>query len=89
VSTTRRIHIITETDQVSDAIDNAARIWPELSAQRTLLLGKILEAGIETVKTRACGNTRVRLANVQDLADSMESVWPTHWKNEFANDWPN
>ena len=87
--TTRPVHIIIETDEIRDAIDNAAGIWPALADQRTLLLVKIFEAGIGAVTARALGKTGVRLAKVQELAGSMDDVWPTSWKNEFANDWPN
>ena len=42
--------MITETDQLSDALSQAAKLWPELSGQRTLLLRKVLEVGIETIE---------------------------------------
>lgn len=86
--TTRPRHMITETDQLSDALVEAAKIWPELADQRALLLRKVLEVGIETIETRATEQTKIRLAKVQKIAGSMDGVWPANWKKELAEDWP-
>jgi hypothetical protein len=80
--------MITETDQLGDALSAAAKIWPELAGQRTLLLRKVLEVGIEIVELQANEKTTGRLAKVQKLAGSMDGVWPTGWKKELAEDWP-
>jgi hypothetical protein len=80
--------MITETDQLSVALIEAAKIWPELADQRTLLLRKVLEVGIETIEGQAKQNAKARLAKVQKLAGSMDGVWPATWKKELAEDWP-
>jgi hypothetical protein len=81
--------MITETDQLSNALVEAAKIWPEIAGQRALLLRKVLEVGIETIETRAAENTKARLATVQKLAGSMDGVWPADWRKELAEDWPS
>jgi hypothetical protein len=86
---TRPIHVITETDQLSQALTQAAKIWPELSGQRTLLLWKVLAVGIEGIEAQANGNTSGRVAEVHNLASSLDGVWPPDWRKELANDWPN
>ena len=86
--TSRPRHMITETDQLSDALSEAAKIWPELSGQRTLLLRKVLEVGIESIEAQATKRTKSRLAKVQKLAGSMDGVWPANWRNELDQDWP-
>ena len=86
--TTRPRHMITENDQLSAALIEAAKIWPELADQRTLLVRKVLEVGIETIEGQAKQNTKGRLAKVQKLAGSMDGVWPAGWRKELAEDWP-
>ena len=81
--------MITETDQLSDALSQAAKLWPELSGQRTLLLRKVLEVGIETIEQEATQKTKSRIAGVDKLAGSMPGVWPANWKQELAEDWPS
>jgi NAD-dependent DNA ligase len=80
--------MITETDQLATALNQAANLWPELSGQRTLLLRKILEVGIESIGEDTAKLTDARLANIQKLAGSMDDVWPSNWKEELAEDWP-
>ena len=81
--------MITETDQLSDALSQAAKLWPELSGQRTLLLRKVLEVGIETIEQEVTQKAKSRIATIEKLAGSMSGVWPTNWKTELAEDWPS
>lgn len=80
--------MITETDQLSDALTQAAMLWPELAEQRSLLLRKVLEAGIEAIELEATKKAKSRIAAVQKLAGSMDGIWPKTWKQELAADWP-
>lgn len=86
--TTKPRHMITETDQISQALSQAAKMWPELAGQRTLLLRKLLEVGIQTVEQGLENDTAQRLAAIDKLAGSMDGVWPTNWREELAEDWP-
>ena len=81
--------MITETDQLSDALTQAEKLWPELAGQRTVLLRKILEVGIEAIDLEITKKTRSRISSIQKLAGSMDSIWPKTWKEELAKDWPN
>jgi hypothetical protein len=86
--TTKPRYMITETDQISRALGNAAKMWPELAGQRTLLLRKLLEVGIQTVEMDVEKETAQRLAAIDKLAGSMDGVWPANWREELAEDWP-
>lgn len=86
--TTKPRHMITETDQISQALIQAAKLWPELAGQRTLLLRKLLEVGIQTVEQGLENDTAQRLATIEKLAGSMDGVWPANWREELAEDWP-
>jgi hypothetical protein len=80
--------MITETDEISGALSQAAKIWPELAGQRTLLLRKLLEVGIQTIEMDLEKNTAQRIAAVEKLAGSMDGVWPANWREELVKDWP-
>jgi hypothetical protein len=80
--------MITETDQLIKALAQAEKIWPELAGQRTLLLRKLLEVGIETVERESTEKTKDRLNQIQKLAGSMDGTWPANWKEELDKDWP-
>jgi hypothetical protein len=45
MATTRPRHLITETDPVARALDDAARKWPELAASRAKLLVRLVQEG--------------------------------------------
>jgi hypothetical protein len=80
--------MITETDELSKALTDAAKLWPELAGQRADLLRKVLEVGIGAIQTEAFEKTKSRLAKVEKLAGSMDGVWPANWRQELAEDWP-
>lgn len=81
--------MITETDQLSIALSHAAKLWPELASQRTLLLRKVLDVGIEAIEQEATRKNKSRTTGVEKLAGSMTGVWPATWKQELAEDWPS
>ena len=66
--------MITETDQLAEALSRTEKIWPELAGQRTLLLRKLLEVGIETIERESTQKTKDRLNQIQKLAGSMLSL---------------
>lgn len=79
--------MITETDQISAALAHAAKLWPELAGQRTLLLRKVLEVGIEKIEQEATTKSKGRISSIEKLAGSMDGVWPANWREELAEDW--
>jgi hypothetical protein len=80
--------MITETDQLTEALAQAEKIWPELAGQKTLLLRKLLEVGISTIERESAERTSHRLTQIQKLAGSMDGTWPANWKKELGGDWP-
>ena len=80
--------MITETDQLAQALTQAEKIWPELAGQRTLLLRKLLEVGISTIERESAEKSSQRLTQSQKLAGSMDGTWPANWKQELGGDWP-
>lgn len=80
--------MITETDQLAQALAQAEKIWPELAGQKTLLLRKLLELGISSIERESAERTSHRLTQIQKLAGSMDGTWPANWKQELGGDWP-
>lgn len=86
--TTRPRHMITESDELGSALDIAAARWPELAGDRSKLLRKILEVGIDSLTTAAASSKRARLEHIDRIAGSMSGTWPANWKEELEADWP-
>lgn len=80
--------MITETDQLSQALGKAEQIWPELQGKRTDLLRKVLEVGIDAIEEQSSEATKLRVATVEKLSGAMDGIWPSNWKQELAEDWP-
>ena len=47
--TLRNRHMITETDQLANALDHAATVYPDLRDERAELLRRLIERGIQSV----------------------------------------
>ena len=86
--TDRPRHMITETDEISEALAHAERLWPELQGQRSQLLRRILELGTQQLLKTTNHAASERTVLVQNLAGSLNGLWPTNWREELADDWP-
>ena len=86
--TTRPRHMITESDELSSALDVAADRWPELAGNRSKLLRKILEVGIDSLASSSETARKSRLEHINKIAGSMSDTWPANWKEELGADWP-
>lgn len=80
--------MITETDQISQALDTADQIWPELGGDRAALLRKIIEAGVHELENQQTLKREARLSQIKKLAGSMDEVWPKNWREELSQEWP-
>ena len=77
---TKTVHVIEETDEIIHAISLAAKLWPEIAAHREMVLGKILEAGLNELEKRDAMKMPKEIAG---------DLWPANWKQELRNDWPD
>lgn len=82
--TTRPRHLITETDQVARALDDAARRWPEDAHSRARLLVRLVEEGHRAI----ADTTAQRIAAVRRTAGALEGVYPIGYLDELREDWP-
>lgn len=80
--------MITESDALARALDNAARIWPDLEDERAELLRRLIERGIEVVDAESDAMIAERQKTVLALAGTMSGLWPENWREEFRAEWP-
>ena len=86
--TLRNRHMITESDALAKAIDNAARLWPELADERAELLRRLLDRGIESVEAEHNELLKTRRKVVMEVAGSLSGVWPENYLEELRAEWP-
>lgn len=89
MSTNRTVHVIPETDQIAFAISLAARLWPEFAAHPEILLGKILDTGLEELhkQSRSLSNNRIEV--MAEIGGTENCIWPANWREELREDWPD
>jgi hypothetical protein len=86
--TTRPRHLVTETDQVAKALDDAARRWPEDRGRRGKLLLHLVEEGHRALLDEADDRRRVRLAAIRRTSGSLSGVYDGDYLERLREDWP-
>ena len=81
--TTRPRHTLTETDEIAQALDDAALAWPELRGDRGALLRKLVEAGHASVHVD--GGVRELLAGA---AGAATGAYPRDARATLLDEWP-
>jgi hypothetical protein len=80
--------MITESDALARALDEAARIWPECADERAELLRRLIDRGIQAVDAEFAEFVAERQKKVMELAGSMSGLWSENWREEFRSEWP-
>lgn len=86
--TTRPRHLITETDQVAQALDDAARRWPEDRGSRAKLLQHLVEEGHRALLDEAGDRRQARLAAIKRTSGSLSGVYDADYLERLREDWP-
>jgi hypothetical protein len=82
--TKRHRLLVTETDELAAALDEAARRWPDLSRPR--LLVRLAEEGQRVINDE--GASQRRVAGVRHSAGSLAGVWPPDAREGLRDEWP-
>lgn len=85
--TTRPRHFVTETDDLAEALDRAAKRWPGVSRPQ-LLVRLALEGDRAAAATREDLTTR-RLAAIDELSGSLTGVFGPGYLDDLRADWPS
>ncbi len=86
--TTRRRHLITETEQVAQALDEAAKRWPAESGNRAKLLLRLLEEGRRAVVGQRESSIRERREAVVRTSGALTGDYGDGYLNDLREDWP-
>jgi len=80
--------MITETDEIRDAIDEAAREWPESADNRAELLRRLVLQGRPSALEREARRLVGFLTAVDEAAGSLPGVYPLDAARRLADEWP-
>ncbi|WP_336922690.1 hypothetical protein [Aquipuribacter sp. SD81] len=84
--TTRPRHFVTETDELREALDLAARTWPDLS--RPQLLVRLALEGYAAVTLTADARRQQRQAALAEQAGRLTGVFGADHLADLREDWP-
>jgi hypothetical protein len=87
--TTRHRHMITETDEIRAAIDEAAKQWPEAADNRAELVRRLLLRGTPSALEAEVQRRAEFLAAVDAAAGSMRGVYPPDAARLLTEEWPS
>jgi hypothetical protein len=80
--------MITETDELAEALDRAALRWPELRDDRAALLRRILSEGAHHLADLDAERRARRFAAIRETSGSMSGVWPADAVERMRAEWP-
>ncbi|MGH4022849.1 MAG: hypothetical protein ACRDT0_27160 [Pseudonocardiaceae bacterium] len=79
--------LITETEQVARALDDAARRWPADSGNRAKLLLHLLEEGHRVVVGQRESLVRDRRDGVARTSGALTGIYGEDYLNRLREDW--
>lgn len=86
--TTRPRHVITETEQVTRALDDAARRWPADSSNRAKLLLHLLQEGHRAVVGQQESQVRDRRDAIARTSGVLTGMYDEGYLSGLREDWP-
>lgn len=86
--TTKPRHTLTETAEVARALDAAAAEWPELAADRTALLRKLVTVGGDNVAAITSRRVSNRADRIRKGAGAATGHYPDNALENLREEWP-
>lgn len=86
--TTRKRHIITETDPIAQALDDAAKHWPDIRDNRAKLLLQLVLSGHQVVLEQHEHDEANRRAAVTRTSGICTGAYDRDYLTELRKDWP-
>lgn len=78
--------MITESDDLAHALNEAALLWPELKDERAELLRQIIQKGMAEIHKTAQTQRAHRAAAIMAISGSLD--WPSNWREQQLTEWP-
>lgn len=85
--TTRPRHVVTETDTVARAIDDAAKRWPEETRRGRLLL-RLIEEGHGAIDGRVTDQRARRHDAIEQASGIFTGMYEEGYLKRLREDWP-
>ena len=79
--------MITETDEVAEALDLAAARWPEVGSRRELLLRLVAE-GRATLEREREEKLARRIAAIRRTSGALTGAYEPGYLEQLRDDWP-
>lgn len=86
--TTRPRHVITETDRVAQALDDAAKRWPTERSSRGRLLLRLVEEGHRAITRDHKQFVAQRRDAIERASGSLPGVYGRDYLEDLREDWP-
>lgn len=86
--TARRRHMITETDEIHAALDDAAACWPEDRSSPSRLLQRLVHEGHRAIGAQRRDEVARRKAAIRESSGSLSGVYGEDYLDELHRDWP-
>lgn len=80
--------MITESDQLAEALDLAAQMYPESRNERADLLRYLIDRGIQSLDAERAEVIEARKKAVAEVAGSLSGIWPENYLEELRSEWP-
>jgi hypothetical protein len=80
--------MITETEDIAQAIDAAALMWPDVKKNRAELLRRLIAEAHTSIDARVNDRVAARRKAILEGAGKLSGVWPANWREELRDDWP-
>ncbi len=80
--------MITETDDIERAIDDAAIAWPDLRGDRAALLRRLIEHGADVARTTRDERRRQRRKAIRETSGLMTGMYPADAAQSLRDEWP-
>jgi hypothetical protein len=84
--TTRPRYLVTETDDLAEALDAAARRWPGVS--RAQLLARLALEGHRAAQQAQEDRRQVRLAAVREHSGALTGTYGAGYLEQARQEWP-
>jgi hypothetical protein len=80
--------MVTETDEVARALDDAARQWPHDRERPTKLLLDLVREGHRAITADAARTTAARRAAIESTGGALTGSYPAGYLEDLRGDWP-
>jgi hypothetical protein len=88
VPTSRPRHTITQTDEVTQALEDAARRWPEDRERPTKLLLSLVREGQRAIAVEDERATAERRDAIASTGGALTGTYPSRYLERLRRDWP-